>query len=156
MKIYEITQPIAELTHLTEEQLIPLTEDQLNEDIKRWLRYGDQLMSRAGIPMRFAATNHFQDRVKDGRDQGNGRDYTQSYTEITEEDMEQLVKKAIAKHGKKLEDMNFDDQVIIHDTESNLNVSFQKRYQRDGSTALLAINTLRNANMPTPYPKLKV
>ena len=154
MKIYEVTQPIAEIPQLTEEQLKPLTEGQLTEDLASLLRYGDDMLNRAGIPLRFAASAHFKDRLDQGRDQGNGD--RNNVKEITDSEMQNLIQKVIKKHGKKLEDMDFDEHFVVHDGHTNINVPFVKAYQRDGSTALVAKTILRSGNIRTSDPILRV
>ena len=154
MKIYEVTEPVVELPHLTEEQLMPLSEEQLSEDLASVLRYGDQLLSRAGLPFKFRAANHFKDRVEDGRDQGDGD--RNDIKEITEEEVQALFKKVVQRHGKKLEDMDFDEHFVVHDGHTNLNIPFVKSYQRDGSTAFLAKTILRSGNIRTSDPILRV
>lgn len=103
----------------------------------------DALWGRLGIEVEF--TRHFFDRVNDGR---NGKP-------ITVAELIRLFRKEYEQHGKKVRDMDANDEAVFADLVTNVNLPFVVAGNTDDKT-VIAKTVMRKPDFKSPDPLLKV
>lgn len=128
------------------------TESFLNEqpqisqsDLKQIEDYADRLFKSLKIDIEF--TRHFLDRVNDAR----------NVKQITSDELIALFRKTYNTHGKKISKLGPDAEAVIADMQSNVNLPFVLKWDRDNEELdLVAKTVMRKKNFMTSNPKLKV
>jgi len=124
--------------------------DQLDEeisrnDLKNIEQYADKLFKAVGIDVGF--TKHFLDRVNDERNR----------KQITTDELIALFRKSYEKHGRKISKLGPDAEAVINDMQSDINMPFVLKWDRDSEQLdLVAKTVMRKKNFMTSNQKLTV
>ena len=121
-----------------------ISEDVSRSDLDQIERYADKLFAAVGIDVEF--TRHFLDRVNDERNK----------KPINTAELIRLFRLTYKKHGKKIPKMGPDAQAVIHDMESDVNITFVLQRDRDGMLDMVAKTVMRKKDFKTSNQKLKV
>ncbi len=122
-----------------------LNEEITQSDLKSIEQYADKLFKAIGIDVGF--TRHFLDRVNDERNR----------KQITTDELTALFKKTYEKHGKKIPKLGPDAEAVINDMQSDINMPFVLKWDRDSEELdLVAKTVMRKKNFMTSNQKLTV
>lgn len=120
-------------------------EEVTQSDLKKIEQYADKLFNAVGVDVAF--TRHFLDRVNDERNK----------KEITSDELTVLFKKTYDKHGKKIPKLGPDAEAVINDMQSDINMPFVLKWDRDSEQLdLVAKTVMRKKNFMTSNQKLTV
>lgn len=115
-----------------------------HRDLKDVERYADDIFSDIGVDVEF--TKHFHDRVNDPR---NKKD-------IDTDELKSAFKKSRLKHGKTIKDMGDQEEAVINDTETDINIPFVISKDNKGDEEMINKTIMRKKNFLTYTPKLKL
>jgi len=122
-----------------------LNEEVTQADLRSIEQYADKLFKAIGIDVGF--TRHFLDRVNDERNR----------KQITTDELTALFKKTFEKHGKKIPKLGPDAEAVINDMQSDINMPFVLKWDRDSEELdLVAKTVMRKKNFMTSNQKLTV
>ena len=122
-----------------------LNEEVTQADLRSIEQYADKLFKAIGIDVGF--TRHFLDRVNDERNR----------KQITTDELTALFKKTYEKHGKKIPKLGPDAEAVINDMQSDINMPFVLKWDRDSEELdLVAKTVMRKKNFMTSNQKLTV
>jgi hypothetical protein len=122
-----------------------INEEVTQSDLKKIEQYADKLFKAVGIDVAF--TRHFLDRVNDERNR----------KEITPDELTNLFKKTYEKHGRKIPKLGPDAEAVINDMQSDINMPFVLKWDRDAEQLdLVAKTVMRKKNFMTSNQKLTV
>ena len=122
-----------------------LNEEVTQADLRSIEQYADKLFKAIGIDVGF--TRHFLDRVNDERNR----------KQITTDELTALFKKTFEKHGKKIPKLGPDAEAVINDMQSDINMPFVLKWDRDAEQLdLVAKTVMRKKNFMTSNQKLTV
>ena len=115
-----------------------------SSDLKQVEKYADRIFAKVGIDVEF--TRHFIDRVNDERNR----------KQISPAELVRLFNKTYQKHGKTIARLGPDAQAVINDMQTNLNMPFVLKLDRNGMLELIAKTIMRKKDFKTPNKKLTV
>lgn len=122
-----------------------LNEEVTQKDLRDLEQYADKLFKAVGIDVGF--TRHFLDRVNDAR----------NIRPITKDELSAMFKKTYEKYGKRIPKLGPDAEAVINDMQSNINMPFVLKWDRDSEELdLVAKTVMRKKNFMTPNQKLVV
>ena len=113
-------------------------------DLKQIEKYADRIFAKVGIDVEF--TRHFVDRVNDERNR----------KQISPAELVRLFNKTYQKHGKTIARLGPDAQAVINDMQTNINMPFVLKLDRNGMLELIAKTIMRKKDFKTPNKKLTV
>lgn len=106
--------------------------------------YVDNIFSDINVDVEFS--RHFADRVNDPRNR----------KEIEPEELEKTFEKTRFKHSDSILNMKNDDEAVINDKFSDLNIPFAISNQKNGDKKLVGKTIMRKKDFMSSNPKLKV
>ena len=114
-------------------------------DIDELEKFADKIFAKVGIDVNF--TRHFLDRVNDER---NGKPISMS--ELT-----RLFKQEQKRWGKKIAQLGPDEEAVMKDLQTDLNLPFALRWDdKNNELDLIAKTVMRKKNFKTPNPEFPV
>ena len=113
-------------------------------DLRQIEKYADRIFAKVGIDVEF--TRHFVDRVNDERNR----------KQISPAELVRLFNKTYQKHGKTIARLGPDAQAVINDMQTNINMPFVLKLDRNGMLELIAKTIMRKKDFKTPNKKLTV
>jgi hypothetical protein len=114
-------------------------------DIDELEKFADKIFAKVGIDVNF--TRHFLDRVNDER---NGKPISMS--ELT-----RLFKQEQKRWGKKIAQLGPDEEAVMKDLQTDLNLPFALRWDdKNNELDLIAKTVMRKKNFRTPNPEFPV
>lgn len=114
--------------------------------LQRIEQYVDKFFSQFGIDVDFGS-KHFYDRLNDPRNS----------IPITSDDLRKLFKKVSIKHGLHLSKMNTGAEAVIKDMETDINIPFVMKWDKDNQEIDLIPKTImRKKDFSTPSQQLTV
>ena len=114
-------------------------------DIDELEKFADKIFAKVGIDVNF--TRHFLDRVNDER---NGKPISMS--ELT-----RLFKQEQKRWGKKIAQLGPDEEAVMKDLQTDLNLPFALRWDdKNDELDLIAKTVMRKKNFKTPNPEFPV
>ena len=113
-------------------------------DLDQVEKYADRLFASLKIDVEF--TKHFMDRVNDAR----------NLKQITVAELIRLFKQAYRRYGKKIAKMTDQENAVINDMKTDINMPFVIDVDRKGDMELIAKTVMRKKNFTTSAssPKL--
>ena len=115
-----------------------------SSDLKQIEKYADRIFAKVGIDVEF--TRHFIDRVNDERNK----------KQISPAELVRLFNKTYQKHGKTIARLGPDAQAVINDMQTDINMPFVLKLDRNGMLELIAKTIMRKKDFKTPNKKLTV
>ena len=105
-----------------------------SSDLKQIEKYADRIFAKVGIDVEF--TRHFVDRVNDERNK----------KQISPAELVRLFNKTYQKHGKTIARLGPDAQAVINDMQTDINMPFVLKLDRNGMLELIAKTIIINTN----------
>ena len=102
-----------------------------SSDLKQIEKYADRIFAKVGIDVEF--TRHFVDRVNDERNK----------KQISPAELVRLFNKTYQKHGKTIARLGPDAQAVINDMQTDINMPFVLKLDRNGMLELIAKTIMR-------------
>ncbi len=114
------------------------------KDLKDIERYADDVFSDVNVDVEF--TGHFKDRVNDPR---NKKD-------IEADELKAAFKKSRLKHGERIQKMKDQEEAVINDPSTDINIPFVINKNNNGENEMVNKTIMRKKDFLTYTPKLRL